>query len=59
MFTICNFFVIVQDEKFEEGQGPSIEELVAAEEIDILQYIGWEQKPVDTDRRREPVSRKS
>lgn len=52
-------FVIVQDEKFEEGQGPSIEELVAAEEIDILQYIGWEQKPVDTDRKREPVSRKS
>ncbi|CAH3018315.1 unnamed protein product, partial [Porites evermanni] len=43
-----------KDEKFEEGQGPSIEELVAAEEIDILQYIGWEQKPADTDRRREP-----
>lgn len=52
-------FVIVQDEKFKEGQGPSIEELVAAEEIDILQYIGWEQKAVDTDRKREPVSRKS
>lgn len=44
---------------FGEGQAPNIEELVAAEEIDILQYIGWEQKPVDTKRIREPVSGKS
>ena len=48
-----NFF---KDEKFEEGQGPSIYDLVMAEEVDILQYISWEQKPDTAERKREPVS---
>ena len=45
---------LLQDEKFEEGLGPSIYDLVGAEEVDILQYIGWEQKP-DMEKTREPV----
>ena len=43
-----------KDEKFEEGQGPSIYDLVAAEEVDKLSYIGWEQRP-ETEKKSEPV----
>ena len=38
-------YFFFKDEKFEEGDGPSIYELVTAEDVDILQYIGWEEKP--------------
>lgn len=32
-----------KDERFDEDNGPSILELVAAESVDILPYIGWEE----------------
>lgn len=47
-------FFSFKDEKFEEGHGPSINDLVALEEVDILDYIGWEQKP-ETGKKRELV----
>ena len=31
-----------QDEKFDQSKGPSITELVEKEDIDILQYVGWD-----------------
>ena len=34
----------VQDEKYDKSAGPSIEDLVAKETVDILGYMGWQQK---------------
>ena len=48
-------YFFFKDEKFEEGHGPSIYELVTAEDVDILQYIGWEEKP-GIERKRALVS---
>ena len=31
-----------QDEKFDQSKGPSITELVDKENVDMLQYMGWE-----------------
>ena len=33
---------MVQDEKFDTQQGPSIDQLVAKETTDKLTYMGWE-----------------
>ena len=33
--------VFLQSEQLYRSSGPSIEELVAKEDIDILPYIGW------------------
>lgn len=35
-----------KDEKFGKGRRPSILELVSLEDVDILDYIAWEQRPV-------------
>lgn len=39
------FFALLQDEKFDEAQGPSMSDLVLAEDVDILPYIAWQQYP--------------
>lgn len=49
---LCLF--LIKDEKLDEGLGPSIYDLVSAEDVDMLQYIGWEKEP-ETERKREPV----
>ena len=36
---------LYQDEIFVEGLGPSIEQLVALEDVDILKYMSWEERP--------------
>lgn len=36
-----NYDMIAQDEKFDAKKGPSIEELVAKEGVDKLDYVGW------------------
>jgi len=44
----------MKDEKLDGGLGPSIYDLVSAEDVDMLQYIGWEKEP-EIERKREPV----
>ncbi|XP_067050666.1 protein mono-ADP-ribosyltransferase PARP4-like isoform X2 [Acropora muricata] len=42
-----------KNEKFEEGKGPSIQDLLKEEVIDILPYIGWEEKIEDKQKREQ------
>ena len=37
-----------KDEDFSKSQGPSITELVDKENLDFLDYLGWEDKEKDT-----------
>ena len=48
-------FSLFQNEKFEEGKGPSIQDLLKEEVVDILPYIGWEEK-IEDKQKREQVS---
>lgn len=51
------FFLLVcffQDEKFDKAQGPSMSDLVLAEDVDILPYIAWQQYP-GVDKKQELV----
>ncbi len=48
-FTFC-----FQDEKFDEAQGPTMSDLVLAEDVDMLPYMGWQQLP-DVDKKKELV----
>ena len=48
------FFPLLQDEKFDKAQGPSMSELVLTEDVDILPYIAWQQHPGD-DKKQELV----
>lgn len=48
------FFALLQDEKFDKPQGPSMTDLVLAEDVDILPYIAWQQYPGD-DKKQELV----
>lgn len=41
-----------KNEKFEEGKGPSIQDLLKEEVVDILPYIGWEEKIEDKQKKR-------
>ena len=50
-------FFSSQDETPQDG--PTIQELVAKEAVDILDYMGWEGEPssgMDDDSRYKPVS---
>ena len=40
--TVLSFDTCWQDEKFDQSKGPSIAELVDKENVDTLQYMGWE-----------------
>ncbi|XP_015756071.1 PREDICTED: poly [ADP-ribose] polymerase 4-like [Acropora digitifera] len=42
-----------KNEKFEEGKGPSIQDLLKEEVVDILPYIGWEEKIEDKQKREQ------
>ncbi|XP_015749941.1 PREDICTED: poly [ADP-ribose] polymerase 4-like [Acropora digitifera] len=42
-----------KNEKFEEGKGPSIQDLLKEEVVDILPYIGWEEKVEDKQKREQ------
>ena len=48
-------FSLFKNEKFEEGKGPSIQDLLKEEVVDILPYIGWEEK-IEDNQKREQVS---
>lgn len=48
-------FSLFKNEKFEEGKGPSIQDLLKEEVVDILPYIGWEEK-IEDKQKREQVS---
>lgn len=52
-FLYC--FALLQDEKFDEAQGPSMSDLVLAEDVDILPYIAWQQCPDRVDKKQELV----
>ncbi|KAK2557988.1 Protein mono-ADP-ribosyltransferase PARP4 [Acropora cervicornis] len=42
-----------KNEKFEEGKGPSIQDLLKEEVVDILPYIDWEEKIEDKQKREQ------
>ena len=46
----------LQGENFDEQIGPTVEELVADEELDIIPYVDWETKPEPEKAVAEPVS---
>ena len=52
------FFALLQDEIFDQAQGPSMSDLVLAEDVDILPYIAWQKYPGD-DTKQETVIRAS
>ena len=34
----------LQNETYDEGRGPSIDQLVSQEDVDSLKYMGWEEE---------------